>query len=234
MADITGGLKKLREDLSRMTFKEKVDHLWTYYKSTLLITVILIMTVSILVTCLINVGTKTVISGVTVNVYLNEEGMQYLEEDYLNKVSEGTGLEKAQITDMPLYDLSDVDHYEETYVTLMSLAALISEEELDYMICDQVALTNFIRYESILLDLRDLFTQEELDALGTRVIHQRLEENGADIPIAIDITDLPFIQEHSEVSVSEKNPVFISFAVRSPRKELCRDIYEYILSWEAE
>lgn len=234
MADITGGLKQLRENLSKMTFKEKVDHLWTYYKSTLLITVILIIAVSIIVSCLINVNTKTVVSGITVNVYLDEDGMQYLGDDYYEKVGSGSGLEKVYITEMSLYDLSDAEHYQDTYYSLMSLAALISEEELDYMIIDRVALTNFIRYQSILQDLRVLFTQEELDALGTRVIHQRLEEDGEDVPIAIDITGLPFIQENSEVTVDEDNPVYITFALNSPREDLCRDIYDYILSWKAE
>lgn len=231
MADITGGFKKLKEDLSRMTFKEKVVHLWTYYKSTLVIAVVMILVLSIVVTSLVNVNTDTIVAGVTVNVYLSEEGMQYLGDDYYNKVYDGDGLEEVYITEMSLRDISDAEHSTETYYTLMSLAALISEEELDYMIVDQSALESFIKYESILQDLRDLFTQEELDALGTKVIHQRLEEDGEDIPIAINISDLPFVTENT--SMGDK-PVYITFAMNSPRYEACRDIYEYILDWKAE
>lgn len=231
MADITGGFKKLKEDLSRMTFKEKVNHLWTYYKSTLVIAAAMVILLSIVISCVVNVNTDTIVAGVTVNVHLSDRGMQYLGDDYYNKVYDGSGLEKVYITDMSLRDLSDVEHSEETYYTLMSLAALVSEEELDYMIVDQSALESFIKYESILQDLRVLFTGDELSELGTAVVHQRLNEDGEDIPIAINISELPFVKENS--SMGDK-PVYITFALNSAREEACRDIYEYILSWTAE
>lgn len=231
MSDITGGFQKLREDLSRMTFKEKVQHLWTYYKSTLLITAILIVAISIVINSIITVNTDTIVAGVTVNVHLSDEAMQYLGDDYYNKVYDGSGLEDVFITDMSMYDITDAEHSEETYYTLMSLAALVSEEELDYMIVNQSALESFIKYESILQDLRVLFTQEELDALGTNVIHQQAGPDGQKIPIAINISELPFIKDNT--SMGDK-AVFITFALNSPREEACRDIYDYILAWTAE
>lgn len=231
MADITGGFKKLKEDLSRMTFKEKVQHLWTYYKSTLLVAVIMIVVLSIVVNSIITVNTDTIVAGVTVNVHLSEEGMQYLGDDYYNKVYDGSGLEKVFITDMAMYDITDAEHSEETYYTLMSMAALVSEQELDYMIVNQSALESFIKYESILQDLRILFTQEELDALGTNVIHQQAGPDGEKIPIAINISQVPFIKENA--SMGDK-PVYMTFALNSPREEACRDIYDYILAWNAE
>lgn len=231
MADITGGFKKLKEDLSQMTFKEKVLHLWTYYKSTLLVTAIMIVAISIVINSIINVNTDTIVAGVTVNVHLSDEGMQYLGDDYYNKVYDGSGLEKVYITDMSMYDITDAEHAEESYYSLISMAALVSEEELDYMIVNQSALESFIKYESILQDLRVLFTQEELDALGTNVIHQRAGEDGEDIPIAINISELPFIKDNADMG---DKAVYITFALNSPREDACRAIYDYILAWKAE
>lgn len=231
MADITGGFKKLKEDLSKMTAKEKVRHLWTYYKSTLLVAIIMIVVISIVINSIVNVNTDTIVAGVTVNVQLSEEGMQYLGDDYYNKVYDGSGLEEVYITDMAMYDITDAEHAEETYYTLMSMAALVSEKELDYMIVNQSALESFIKYESILQDLRTLFTQEELDALGTKVIHQQAGTDGEKIPIAINISELPFIKDNA--SMGDK-AVYITFALNSPREAACRDIYDYILAWKSE
>ena len=192
---------------------------------------ILIVVVSIVINSIANVNTDTIVAGVTVNVQLSEEGMQYLGDDYYNKVYDGSGLEEVYITDMAMYDITDAEHAEETYYTLMSMAALVSEKELDYMIVNQSALESFIKYESILQDLRTLFTQEELDALGTKVIHQQAGTDGEKIPIAINISEVPFIKDNA--SMGDK-AVYITFALNSPREAACRDIYDYILAWKSE
>lgn len=232
MSDITGGFKKLKEDLSRMTFKEKVNHLWTYYKSTLLIAVIAVAVVSVMITGVINANSDIIVSGVAVNVYLSEEGKQYLGDDYYNKVYDGSGLEKVDFAEMPLYDLSDVEHAQDTEYALMALAALISEGELDYILVDQSALTSFIKYGEILQDLRNLFPEEDLKKQGSKVAHMRLEEDGEDIPIAFDISDLPFILDNSQQGGNPEKPIYLVFTLNSPREDACRAIYQYILDWK--
>ena len=232
MADITGGFKKLKEDLSRMTFKEKVQHLWTYYKSTLLIAIAAIALLSIVITSVINVNKDIIVSGVSVNVYLSEEGQQYLSDDYYEKVYDGSGLEKVDFAELSLYDASDMNHAQDNQYALAALSALISEGELDYMIVDQSALTLFIKYESILQDLRHLFPQEDLAKLGNKVAHMRLEEDGEDIPIAFDITDLPFILDNTTQGGNPEKPLYLIFTLNSPREDACRAIYQYILDWK--
>ena len=46
---IDGGIKQLKENLSKMSFKEKLDHLWTYYKGVLAILAVVIAICSIIV-----------------------------------------------------------------------------------------------------------------------------------------------------------------------------------------
>jgi len=229
MADITGGIKKLKEDLSRMTFKEKVDHLWTYYKSTLLIAIIAIVAVSVVVTSIINVNSDIIVSGAAVNVYLSEEGQQHLKDDYYDKVYDGSGLEKVDFAEMSLYDMTDYEHAQETEYTTLALAALISDGKLDYMIVDQVGLNNFIRQQDILQDLRVLFSQEELDANSQRLVVLAEEENKENgMPIALDITDTPFIQDNT----NQSGKVYLIFCLNSPREDACRAIYQHILDWK--
>ena len=231
MADITGGWKKLKENLSRMTFKEKVNHLWTYYKGTLLIAIIAITVVSVVINCIINVNTDIIVSGLSVNVHISEEGTQYLKEDYYDKVYDGSGLEQVIFTDMILYDPSDREHAQDIEYALVALSALITEGELDYMIVDQSALTTFIKYESVLQDLRHIFDRELLDSLGTKVAHMRLGEDGEDIPIAFDISDTPFILENTSQGGNPEKPIYLVFTLNTPREDACRAIYEYIMNW---
>lgn len=230
MADITGGIKKLKEDLSRMTFKEKVDHLWTYYKSTLLIAVIAIVVVSIVVTSIINVNSDIIVSGVAVNVYLSEEGQQYLKDDYYNKVYDGSGLEKVDFVEMTLYDVTDYEHAQDNEYSTMALAALISDGKLDYMIVDRTGLNNFmLQREDILQDLRDLFSEEELASHKERLVVAGDDPDKLDgMPIGFDITDTPFIQDNTK----QNGPVYLVFALNSPREDACRAIYQHILDWK--
>lgn len=230
MADITGGFKKLKEDLSRMTFKQKVNHLWTYYKSTLLIAVIAIAVISIVVTSIINVNSDIIVSGVAVNVYLSEDGKQYLADDYKDKVYDGSGLKKVNFAELNLYEVTDYEHAQENEYSTMAIAAQISSGDLDYMIVDQVGLDNFLRQrKDILQDLRDLFSEEELAAHEKRLVVMGDDPNNkTGIPVGFDITDTPFIQDNTD----QKGPVYLVFALNTPREDACRAIYQYILDWK--
>ena len=45
---ITGGMKKLKADLKNMTWKQRWEHLWTYYRWVIIVAVMAVMIISVI------------------------------------------------------------------------------------------------------------------------------------------------------------------------------------------
>ena len=76
------GCIKLKNALKPMTFKEKCEHLWEYYKEWLLVVFLVIMGISLLTTIIANRSKDVLVSGMVVNVSMDPRGMNYLTTDY--------------------------------------------------------------------------------------------------------------------------------------------------------
>lgn len=225
---LTGGFKKLRQDLSQMSGKEKLRHLWTYYKWTLLVAVLVIAAVSLVITAVINKSTTVLASGVTVNKELSAEGQAYLKDNLFEELSKG-GLEKVNLNKMYLTNGETVDALEGNYYTIMSLAGLSATGELDYVIMDKTAMEQLAAQE-MFLDLTELFSQEELTALGDKVLHIQKKDAETSYPGVINITELPFIKDN--MTLSEKDAIYIGFAKATPRQTVCKMVWQRINAWE--
>lgn len=224
---LTGGFKKLRQDLSQMSGKEKLQHLWTYYKWTLLVAVLIIAAVSLVVTAVINKSTTVLASGVMVNKELSAEGQAYLNDDLFEALSQG-GLEKVNLNKMYLTNGETVDALESNYYTIMSLAGLSATGELDYVIMDKTAMEQLAAQE-MFLDLTELFQEEELSALGDKVLRIQKKDTEISYPGVINITELPFIKDNMDLS--EKDAIYIGFAKATPRQQVCKMVWQRINAW---
>ena len=202
---ITGGVKKLKADLKNMTWKQRWEHLWTYYRWVIIVAVMSVMIISVIISCVINLNTNMLIAGVTINVELDEKGTAALTEDF--KAEHGTGVkyEDAPLNRIYLQDFEKTQDYQDNYYTLMSLLSLCSAQELDYIIADQIGMENMLKQEAF-LDLSTFFTAEELEALGDKVVMARSAEQADDesIPVVVDITELAFVQGFANVGEDDK------------------------------
>lgn len=224
-----GKLKKLKQDLKPMTFRQKLDHIWTYYKSMVIVLLLIIMGFSLVITITANKTTKLLLAGISVNVDLSEEAQTYLSDAYLEKIGTGSSMEKVSFHEMGMGDIAATDDYQLDYYTLMSIMGLAAAKELDYMIVDETALNVFIREEA-LLDLRKIFTQEELKKIEGSDEPVTGDEAQEAVLAAIQITDTEFIKHNTNA----KGKVFLTFTASTERIEECRAIYEYILAWQPE
>lgn len=225
---LNGGWKQLQNDLKNMSTKQKLDHLWTYYKGSLVIVAVAIMLLSIVSTSLINRNTDTLMAGVGVNLAMSEEGKKYIKDDYFELVKTG-GLEEIQYSEIYMEDFSKPTSYEESYYTLMSLVALSASEDLDYLLMDQTGMENLLNH-GIFLDLREFFTEEELAEFGEdKIVWAAVGEEGKEetVPVAVDISQMPFIRNNTGTNLS----VFFGAVVNSPRLEELRDFWTYLNAW---
>ena len=60
-----------KEATKGMTFREKLDHFWTYYKLALGVAAGLIMILCMIITGIVNSLTKVVYSGIAINTFMS-------------------------------------------------------------------------------------------------------------------------------------------------------------------
>ena len=218
-------LENEKKALSQMNFREKADHLWTYYKGALGILVAAVMLISVICTGFINRNKNILSSGTTVNATLSQEAIDYLSALCYERNPEQKNGE-FNLHSVILEDFEDTTDYEFNYNVLVQIITMCSEQDLDYIIMDEVAM-KLLLVQECFMDLSEILTQDELTALGDKVISARAEDQTETRPYAINIADLPFIKDNTDA----KGPVYFAFVNNTPRREVCRQIWEDILAW---
>ncbi len=226
---LTGGFKKLKSDLAGMSGKEKLAHLWTYYKVWLIVAVLVIMGLSLVFSIIVNKNTTTLASGMLVNLELSEEGKAYLKDELFEELKSGGGLEKVQLNESYLTSTSNAQTAENNYYTIVSITGLAVTGELDYVIMDKFGMESLVPQE-LFADLRLVLTEQELTALGDAVLYAREEKATESMPVVVDITSLAFVQENMELS--EGDVVYIGFTKGTERMDMYRLIWDRLQNWE--
>lgn len=224
--------KKLIDDMRPMTFAQKADHLWTYYKEYLLVLALVVIFLGAGFTMIKAQTQETLVSGMMVNISISQEGYDYLSVDYLEKLGGVEGKQKAELDYTNFQSLEDPTSSEDNYNAMLILLARVSGGLLDYMILDKFAMEYYI-IQDVYMDLREFFTEEELAELGDKVITARQEDETEAWVVAIDITDLPFVQDNVRLE-NEDDRIYFALSGNTQRPEMCRDAWEYIHAWESK
>lgn len=224
---LKGHFAKLKADLAPMTFKEKVDHIWTYYKEYMLVAFCVLFIVVGALVSILTPKKELLLAGMQCNVKLSTEGYDYLTKDFQADVlgeTEGQTLLHSQ----QFYGEVTVEAVDHTYQAEQSVTAYVEAKKLDYMLMDVQAFKYFID-DRIYMDLRELLPQEDLDWLAEQemLIYAQSEENSELIPRAIDISGTAFCQQ--EYGEAECLLVFIR---NTPRTENCKKLWEHIKNYQ--
>lgn len=223
MPTIKDRIDKLRKDMEPMTFREKVDHLWTYYYWVLIVLALALMIVCIVASSVKNLSTEVLISGVFVNADIGLDGRSYLDEQYFEKLGGITDEQKIVLTDINFQDPNTTEEIEFTYHATIRLIAMLSAEEVDYMVMDKLGLEYYLG-QDIFADLNELFSKEELDLWKDDLIYLTYDETGETIPVAINIRNTAFGQKYLMTGKEQ----YICFAANTPRPDACKLLWEYL------
>ena len=212
----------LRQELKGMSGKEKLEHLWEYYKWVLGVLAGVVLIIAVIISSIISASTETILAGSIINVPVDPEGYVMLQDGYYEH-AKTEGRQIVELTNMNFQDPYTTT--DQTYGMNIheSVTAMISADVLDYVMYDDVCVPFFMD-PAFFCDLRELFSQEELDAMGSAVMYLEVPSTGERIPIAINIRDTEFYRKHMEL---DRN-IYLSFSVRLPRKEACKDFWYYI------
>ena len=219
--------RKFVETLKPMTFSQRVDHIWTYYKEHLVLALAgLILVVGIIVSAF-NAQIEVIFSGAIANLDLTKAGATYLQEDLYEYLGGKSG-QKVQLSATYFEELfSSVEGFDYNYNAAMGAVAMVGAQSLDYMLLDEVAL-KFYLTQDIFMDLREFFTVEELLELEDRLVYFELDD-GSRYPVAIHMEDTPYAKDCIDI----KGAVFFAWAGNAPHKDTCRVFWDYLNAWES-
>lgn len=222
------GFKKLYTDMKPMTFKEKCGHLWEYYKEWLLVVFIVIMGLGLVVSMIKESQKEVLVAGMMVNISMEQRGMNYLTTEYAAHLGATSENQVADVDYAYFGDPMDAETGSDSYYASQILPSRVAGAMLDYMILDKFAMEFYIPQE-VYADLSNFFTEEELAQLEAekRVIYAMQEGDTERWPIAIDISDIPFIKD----TVGSEN-IYFALSGSTPRPEMCRNVWEYLHQWQ--
>lgn len=222
------GVKKLLDDIRPMTFSEKVDHIWTYYKEYIgVIALVLFVTIGLVSSMITNILMETVISGAMVNVTCSQEAYDYISTDYEKHLGL-TGHKNVRL-EYTYFEDMEANTKEEDYYAAMGIVAEVAAKKLDYLIMDKMSMAYYAGQE-VYMDLSKIFTEDELAKFAEQelLIYCMEEEEQIPWPAAVKINDLPYMKDN----LTMQGDVYLAFAGSSEKTEELRAFWEYINAWE--
>lgn len=152
--------------LKGMGFKAHWDYFWDYYKIHVIVAIIAIIAIVSMAKDII--GQKPYALSCT---FINTASMQEsgtLKADFEEYAKIDTSKYVVSIDASSTIDLNNPDQY--TIANSERIYAMIAARDLDIIMADEAIFNNYIGNE-IFQDLRLFFTEDELAALGDKVIY---------------------------------------------------------------
>lgn len=238
---VTPTFKELMADLKPMTFGQKLDHLWSYYKEYLLIIFLVGVAISIAVSSYTNAHKQYLFKGIMANISMTQEGYRYVTDDLLVRLGDGSKNQTVLFDYTNFTSLADPTSGEDNYAATMVLISRVSAAQMDCALLDQLAL-EFYMTQGLFSDLHVFFTQEQLDALGENVIYviekeDILDEETGEViedpnpkrwPVALKVSDMPFFREHAP----DNESVYMVISANQPNLDAVKGFWEHINAWE--
>ncbi len=224
------GWKHLGEQLKPMTWGERLDHLWTYYKEWLWIGSVVVILICTAVSSVINILKDVQVTGMMVNLTIEQEGYNYLSSDYAKKIGADSVWEEVRLEYTVFETMTAESAAEENYYAAMTVVAEVSAKKLDYIILDKPGMEFYIT-QDVYMDLREFFTEEEIEqfAREDRLVYAQEEDSEDKWVAAVDITETAFVQDN----VTSQGPIYFALAGNTEKIETCRDIWNHIHAWNS-
>lgn len=214
--------KKLCQDLKPMPFLEKVDHIWTYFKTEMYFALLAIMILVIVITGIVNVNRKVLISGVIVNA-LDLEAQVFITDRFVTH----TGINQdADLMTVYYADSENEKDISDTYNYMIRVIGMVETQTVDYLIMDQVGLEGYMP-QDFFIDMSELLTPQRLDELATELVYMEYEETGDRIPVAIRLNNTAFGHHYLD-----EEDCYLSFVATTQKQDICKVFLEYLLEEE--
>ena len=205
---------------------KKLSAFWQKNRIVLIISISILTVLLLVARKYVTLNNDVLISGLSVNVAVDQAAVEEMNAHFRELLSQGEKYEKVLLSHTTLDSFSQANlRYKDNLHVLTTITSLTEAKQLDYLLMDQLALEILIKQET-LLDLRQFFTEEQLQEMSDRMIYVRSSEMDVSesYPVAVDVTALPFILEKAQ----SPDKVYFGVAGKTPRIEAVRLVWAYL------
>ncbi len=225
-----------RERFAGMSTKEKLEHIWLYYKAPILLAVIAILILGYTVSDVLS-RKEPIVHVAFLNVSAGEDLESRLSEDFLT--NGGYDTKKSEVLfyrDLYLSDSPTAADHEYAYTSKLKVMATIHSKQLDLVLMNQEAY-DLCSASGYLLDLTTLLPPDTPNLTSNQVV---LSDNAVEfnlgqaeeylaetiiVPNALELTQLPLFRQ-----AGFSGNVYLGIIANTPRLDACTDYIAYLLS----
>lgn len=227
MKSVKESFRNFRQTMKGLSLEERIDHIWAYYKLELLLILLIPIVLYGLISWLCATPITTVFSGNLTNANITQAGYSYLTDGYLQQLGGNSEREKADLmlsdtagTQIASANATGVDEG-------VRVAAMVAAGTLDYIMTDRVGL-EYYATQGAFENIESVLTQEQLAPYADKLYFHTDAESGETIPVAINISDLPFAVDCLDL----EKEIYLGFPIQAPHAQRLTQFFEYLLSWE--
>lgn len=195
-----------KERLSRMTWEQKKEHIWEYYKIPIIAVAVLIAAVIGIVYMFRLNDYENVLYTVVTDGGI--QGMDKKEDRLTTEFTEYLGIDgkKERVYFDNNYTLTYTNSVDQDpYISAEKIMTQIATGSIDAIITDKSNLRGFSTTdESAFIDITTCLTDEEFNKVSDYVIYYKLSD-GTELPVALDLTATRLVKD---MGLSVKNPCF--------------------------
>lgn len=147
-----------------MNFRQKLEHIWIYYKMWILVLIVLIAVAISAIGSIRYNSRQQLISGIFLNTTTTEEGYAHLKDGYW-QFRGSSPKQRTELIESRTLDMENLP--ENDAANLMVVVSMIAAKTLDYVIADESAL-NMLDEQEVVLDLREILPAQTLENLTTK------------------------------------------------------------------
>lgn len=206
MKTLTERIRTFIQVLKPMSWKARVDHIFTYYKWIFVAFFCLLVAISIGVNAIVRHLNPPLYRGAAVGVQLTEQATDYLTQHLQEKLDSKDTQREAILRQISFLALDDPQAASTNQAAYYQLTALIAGQELEYAIMDENA-WSLLKDGYFFADLQALLPPEELTRLQPYLQWVPEKETGKEAAIAIDISHLDFVKKH----IKSPGSIYLAF-----------------------
>lgn len=215
--------------LKPMSWKARMEHIFTYYKWIFVAILCLAIVISIGANALCRHLNPPIYRGAVVGVALTPAAEDCLTMQLQTHLRGAENRREAVLRQIPFYALDDPKAASTNQAAYYQLSALVAGQELEYMIMDENA-WSLLKDGYFFEDLQKLLPQETLSQLKPYLQQVRDKETGQSVSLGIDISHLDFAKAHIPLD----GPIFLAFPGNTDNSHLTKDFIDYLLQYTNE
>ncbi len=207
---------------SELTGKEKVEHVWEYYKIHIAVALIVLLTICYIIYRIVNPSPDTILGVGLVNSYTSE-----VEENVFDRYLIDTGHDPAEEVASVRTGLTFGTETSVQITGSQTLTLLVTVGDIDLFISDEEVFEPFASNGCFTL-MENILTEEQMEKYADRLYTATIEEDGAQVIVGIWLEeDNPLVEDGYY-----DGAVLVGIPHKAEHKELAIEVLLYLLGEE--